>query len=114
LVISQAAAGDQVAADCVAWAGRALADLALGVIRQLDLQAQVFETVLIGSLYQAGPLLIEPMRAALATEAPRARLVRLTAPPVVGGVVLAWQATGLETAAARERLTATVPGMRRP
>lgn len=109
LVIEAARAGDAVAAECVAWAGRGLADLALGVVRQLELQASSFEVVLIGSLFQAGEVLLAPLSAALAGGAPGARLVPLEAPPVIGGVVLALQRAGLATGAARERLLETTP-----
>ncbi|MBL8057289.1 MAG: hypothetical protein JNK29_11350 [Anaerolineales bacterium] len=111
-VVAAAAEGDRVAAECVAWAGQGLADLALGVARQLDLPTQAFEVVLIGSLVRAGPLLIDPLRAALTAEAPGAQLTALNAPPVLGGVVLALQVAGRPTVAARERLAATTPALR--
>ena len=40
--------------------------------------------------------------------APDARLVRLKVPPVVGGVVLAMQADGLDTQPIRENLIASM------
>ena len=40
--------------------------------------------------------------------APDARLVRLNAPPVVGGVVLAMQIDGLDTQPLRENLIASM------
>ncbi|HET9345052.1 MAG TPA: BadF/BadG/BcrA/BcrD ATPase family protein [Candidatus Limnocylindrales bacterium] len=89
MVFDVAAAADEVAVECVAWAGRELADLAVGVIRQLRLEALPFDLVLIGSLFNGGDLLTGPMRAAIHDVAPLARPVRLTTPPVLGGVVLA-------------------------
>jgi N-acetylglucosamine kinase-like BadF-type ATPase len=114
LVVEAARAGDAVAAGCVAWAGRELADLALGVVRQLELQASAFEVVLIGGLFRAGPLLIGPLHTALTAEAPGARLTPLSAPPVIGGVVLAMQQVGRPTEAARERLLETTPTLPPP
>ena len=48
--------------EAIAWAGRELGSLAVGVIRQLEFEALEFEVVLVGSLYDGGPMLIEPMR----------------------------------------------------
>jgi len=52
--------------------------------------------VLIGSMFDGGPALIEPMRQTIHALALRARLVRLTAPPVIGAVLLGMQQAGLE------------------
>lgn len=94
-VFEVAAQGDAVAIEAIAWAGRGLASLAIGVIRQLELEALAFDVVLAGSLFKGGPLLVEPLGEALHAVAPRARLVRLNAPPVVGGVLLGMEQGGL-------------------
>ena len=88
LVFETAVHGDPVAQEVVQWAGKELGSLALGVIRQLDLANEQFDVVLAGSLYKAGEALIVPMREIILAEAPQARLVRLTVPPVVGGVLM--------------------------
>ena len=93
LVIEIAEAGDLVAVDILRWAGQELADLAVGVIRQLKFEAEEFEVVLVGSMFKGGGYLLDPMRAAVCRVAPAARFVRLEVPPVVGGVLL-----GMETA----------------
>ena len=54
-----------------------------------------FEVVLVGSMFDGGPLLIEPMRENIVSFAPGARLVRLSAPPVTGAVLLGMEAAGL-------------------
>ena len=90
-VFQVALQGDAVARECIAWAGRELAALALCVIRQL--QQLEFDVVQIGSLHKGGALLTDAMRAALAPEAPGARLVPLNSPPATGGVLLALRAT---------------------
>lgn len=94
LVFKAAAAGDPVALDLVRWAGCELGKLANGVIRQLGFQELEFEVVLVGSMYDGNPLLIETMQATIHSIAPGARLVRMTVPPVVGAVILGMEQTG--------------------
>ena len=106
LVFQVAETGDTAACEVITWAGEALGDLAVGVIRQLELGALEFEVILVGSLYSGGQLLIEPMERVIHRAAPRAKLVRLEAPPVVGGVLLGMKQAGLEMAGRREALVA--------
>lgn len=105
LVFQIADAGDAVAAECIAWAGRELGSSACGVIRQIGIAAQAFEVVLVGSLYNGGERLIAPLRETIHALAPAARLVRLAAPPVVGAVVLGMDIAGADGSAARAGLT---------
>jgi hypothetical protein len=70
------------------WAGDQLGQLACGVIRQVGLQNDIFEVVQIGSIYNGHPLISEQMRETIHQTAPQAEIVRLTVPPVVGGVLL--------------------------
>ena len=111
LVFQAAAAGDPPAQQAVEWAGRALADLALGVVRQLDLARETFDLVLIGSMFNGGAPLVDPLRADLHAEAPGARLVRLQAPPVVGAVLLALEQIGGSSAEARAALLRETPAL---
>jgi N-acetylglucosamine kinase-like BadF-type ATPase len=104
LVFDVAARGDPVARETIRWAGRELGSLALGVIRQLDLEEAAFDLVLAGSLYDGSPALVEALSAVVHPVAPGARLVRLTAPPAVGGVLLAMEQAGLQTTALRPAL----------
>lgn len=94
-VFSTAAAGDVIAAEIVAWAGKELGELACAVIRQLDLAGTAFDLVLSGSLYQAGEPLFKPLRETVLQLAPQARLINLNVPPVVGAVLLGMEAAGL-------------------
>ncbi|MCB8928168.1 MAG: ATPase [Ardenticatenaceae bacterium] len=104
LVFELAAQGDLVAQEIITWAGQELGSLAVGVIHQLDLAAETFDVVLSGSLYKGGEPLISPMRQTIQAAAPGATLVRLEAPPVVGGVLLGMEPVGLETAVLRQPL----------
>ena len=87
-VFQTAYAGDAVAQEVIAWTARELGGSAVGVIRQLELQAETFDVVMVGSIFEGGPLYIDPLRQTIQQEAPGARLVRLEAPPVIGGVLL--------------------------
>ena len=107
LVFAAAAAGDAVALGVIRWAAEELASLAIGVIRQLDLEHERFDVVLVGSLYNGGPLFTEPLFTAIRAVAPGASFVRLTAPPVVGAVLIGMQTAGLDTHLVRARLVAS-------
>jgi N-acetylglucosamine kinase-like BadF-type ATPase len=104
VVFQVAAAGDPVAQGLVRWAGRELGDMAVGVIRQLGFEPLTFEVVMAGSFFDGSPVLAEVMRDTIRPIAPGARLVRLTAPPVVGGVLLGMEQAGEDTLALREAL----------
>jgi N-acetylglucosamine kinase-like BadF-type ATPase len=106
LVFATADAGDEVARRIVAWAGAGLADLALGVARQLGLESLAFELVLAGSLFDHRPELAALVDQELRPSCPQAQLVRLDAPPVAGAVLLGLEAAGASTADTRARLVA--------
>ena len=112
-VFPAAAAGDEVAADIVRWAGEELGWLAVAVIRQLDLQDEAVEVVQSGSIFDGGPRLTGAMAAVVLHHAPRARLVRLRTLPVVGATLLGLLAAGQETYAVRDSLIDTLPSVLR-
>ena len=96
--------GDPVALSIIQWAGSELGYTALAVIRQLGIQQLDFEVVLVGSVFEMGELIIEPMRQVITAEAPKARLIRLTAPPVIGGVFLAMEQVGFDPSPLHDHL----------
>jgi N-acetylglucosamine kinase-like BadF-type ATPase len=96
--------GDPTALSIIQWAGSELGHTALAVIRQLGLEQLEFEVVLVGSVYEMGEMLIAPMRQVILSEAPNAKLVRLSAPPVVGGVLLAMEQLGINPSPFRGHL----------
>ncbi len=112
LVFQVAEEGDAVARGLIRWAGEELADLAKGVIRQLRFQDLAFDVVLVGSMFNGGPMLTEPMKAGIRQEAPRARFVRLDAPPVLGAVLLGMQQAQLSISALRPNLIETYRGFK--
>jgi N-acetylglucosamine kinase-like BadF-type ATPase len=106
LVFQTAAKGDPVAAGLVDWAGTELGEMVNAVVRQLDFQGMEFDVVMIGSMFDGGPALIDAMKRKVQTAAPRARLARLKSPPVVGAALLAMEQAGIRPSdAVRERLT---------
>lgn len=105
-IFETARQGDQVAADLIRWCGVELGEMAKAVIRQLEFEERAFDVVLAGSMFEGGPLLIEPMWQTITALAPRARLVRLAAPPVLGGILFGMNQGGLTvTPVIRQRLT---------
>jgi len=108
LVFKTASEGDKEALNVVQWAGDQLGQLACGVVRQLQFEHGKFDVILIGSLFEGHPLMQESLGDTIHKIAPDARLVRLNAPPVVGGVVLAMQTDGLDTQPFRENLIASM------
>jgi N-acetylglucosamine kinase-like BadF-type ATPase len=108
IVFQVAAKGDPVARDLILWAGRELGDLAVGVIRQLKLEAQVFDVVLGGSFFNGSPALAETMSEVIQGVAPGACLVRLHAPPAVGAVLLGMETVGAPVSEARETLISSI------
>lgn len=107
-LFEEAEAGDPVALEIVQRAGRELGGGAVTVIRRLGMEREAFDLVLSGGLFRsASPLFLRTLVQTVQAVAPEARPVRLEAPPVVGAVLLAMEATGLEpTAQARASLAA--------
>jgi N-acetylglucosamine kinase-like BadF-type ATPase len=95
LVFQVANAGDAVARDLIRWAGCELGEMANAVIRQLEFETLEFDVVMAGSMFEGGAILSEPMRETIQVLAPKARLVRLQVPPVMGAVLLGIEASGL-------------------
>lgn len=94
IVFQVAAQGDAVALDLIRWAGHELGELANTVIKQLHFEAMDFDLVLIGSMFDGGPLLTEEMRNTVYPFAPRANFIRAEEPPVVGALLLGMDAAG--------------------
>ncbi len=111
LVFETARRGDPQALEVMRWAGCELAQIAIGVINQLNLQDESFDVVLIGSLHDGHPLLSETIRDSILAVAPGARLIRLTVPPVIGGVLLGMEQAGMDGYVLRDRLIHTTRGL---
>lgn len=109
IVFRTAEDGDSIAQELINWAGCELGEMANAVIRQLDFEDLEFEIVMTGSMFEGGPRLIEPMRHTILKVAPKARLVRLKLPPVLGAVMLGMEADGLKvTPSIRKTMADTI------
>lgn len=94
-LMEEADGGDSAAREIVLRAGRELGGGAVIVIRRLGMEETEFDLVLAGGLFRsATPLLLDTLYQTVRAIAPGARLVRLSVPPVVGGVLLAMDAAG--------------------
>ncbi len=106
-VFETARQGDRQAQAVMRWAGSELGGMAVGVINQLEIQKEQFEVVLIGSLHGGSPLMDQALRKTVHKTAPQAQFVRLSVPPVVGGVLLGMEQAGLNGRAIRDKLITT-------
>lgn len=96
--------GDPVAVELIHWAGQELGEMANAVIRQLGFEDLKFDVVLSGSMFEGGPMLVDPMRETVKQLAPESRLVRLTIPPVVGAVLVGMERGGLKSGAGTRQI----------
>jgi N-acetylglucosamine kinase-like BadF-type ATPase len=113
IVFRVAEEGDAVARELVHWAGYELGEMANAVIRQLEFENLAFDIVMTGSMFQGGPLLIDPMRETIHNFAPKARLVRLYVPPVIGAVILGMEANNRKaTSSIRNTMADTISSVR--
>ena len=96
IVFRAAEEGDEAARNLICWAGTELGEMANAVIRQLAFENLSFDVVMTGSMFEGGTKLIDPMRETIHKLAPKARLVRLRVPPVVGAVLLGMEADAFQ------------------
>ena len=113
LVFRAASEGDAVARDLIRWAGVENGEMAKAVIRQLEFENLEFDVVMAGSMFEGGPMLIEPMRETICTFAPGARLVRLRVPPVLGAAILGMEAANTKASLPiRKRMADSISAIR--
>lgn len=106
-VIEAARQGDAAACEVVEWAGEELGWLAVAVARQINMQDEEVEIIQSGSVFEAGKLIMEPMRELVLQHCPKAKLIRLDGPPVVGAVILGMEQVGFDGYAIRETIIQT-------
>ncbi len=106
-VMEAARQEDAAACDVVEWAGEELGWLAVSVARQIDMQEEDVEIIQSGSVFEAGELIIKPMRELVLRHCPKAKLIRLDGPPVVGAVILGMEQTGFDGYAIRQNIIRT-------
>ena len=103
-IVKAAREGDYAALEVIRWSGEELGWLAISVARQIEMENDEIEIVQSGSVFEAGELIVEPMRNIIMQHLPKAKMVRLDGPPVVGPLMLGMQMAGIDPYPMREKL----------
>ena len=98
VVVQAALEGDAVSRGILRRAGHELGLSAAAVARQLALCDREFELGLVGGVFKAGGLIVEPLRDVVLQSAPQARIFVSPRPPALGAARLAWRAAGRDIA----------------
>jgi N-acetylglucosamine kinase-like BadF-type ATPase len=106
-IIQAAREGDTAACDVVQWAGEELGWLAVSVARQIEMENEEVEVIQSGSVFDAGELITNPMREIVMKYLPKAKLIRLDGPPVVGAVILGMEQVHFDGYAVRDNMVRT-------
>ena len=106
-ILDAARQGDAAAQDVAHWAGEELGWLAVAVARQIGMEDEAVEIIQSGSVFDAGDLIMEPMRKVVLAHCPQAKLIRLDGPPVVGAVILGMEQAGFDGYAVRDEMVRT-------
>jgi len=109
ILIEEVRAGDAVACQVARDAGREMASGPVAVIRRLGMEREAFDLVLAGGTFRSLRLhsrldddpLLDSLFQTVRGVAPRVHPLLLETPPVVGGVLLAMDAAGVEIAPER-------------
>lgn len=110
-VINAARAGDPAAREVMHWAGEELGWLAIAVTRQIEMENEEVEIVQSGTVFEAGELITQPMQAIVMKHLPKAKLMRLDGPPVVGPLMLGMQMAGIDPYPMRKKLIESAKGL---
>jgi N-acetylglucosamine kinase-like BadF-type ATPase len=103
-VINAAREGDHAALDVIRWSSEELGWLAISVARQIEMENDEIEIVQSGSVFEAGEIITGPMQNMIMQHLPKAKLVRLDGPPVVGPLMLGMQMAGIDPYPMRQKL----------
>ena len=106
-IVSAAREGDEAAMEVVRWSGEELGWIAVSVARQIEMESDELEIVQSGSVFKAGDIITEPMLNLVKKYVPKANLIRLDGPPVVGPLMLGMQTAGLDPYPLRSGLIKT-------
>lgn len=106
-IMDAAREGDHAALEVIRWSGEELGWIAISVARQIEMENDEVEIVQSGSVFNAGEIIIEPMRNIVSKLLPKAKLIPLDGPPVVGPLMLGMQMAGIDPYPMRAQLIAT-------
>ena len=101
-VLDAARHGDAAAREVMRWAGEELGWLAVAVARQIEMENDEVEIIQSGSVFEAGEMILGPMQEIIMKHCPKAKLIRLDGPPVVGAVILGMEHVGFDGYAMRD------------
>jgi N-acetylglucosamine kinase-like BadF-type ATPase len=106
-IIKAAEAGDSAACEVIEWSGTELGWLAVAAARQIGMENDEVEIIQSGSVFEAGEIIMKPMRELVLKHCPRAKLIRLDGPPVVGAVILGMEQADFDGYAVRDTIVHT-------
>jgi N-acetylglucosamine kinase-like BadF-type ATPase len=106
-IMQAARDGDAAAHDVVQWAGKELGWLAISAARQIEMDNDEVEIIQSGSVFEAGDIIMNPMRDLVLKHCPKAKLIRLDGPPVVGAVILGMEQVNFDGYAVRDHIVCT-------
>ena len=106
-IVEAAREGDAAACDVLKWAGEELGWLAVSVARQIEMENDEVEIIQSGSVFEAGELITNPMRDLVLQYCPKAKLIRLDGPPVVGAVILGMEQVNFDGYVVRNNIVST-------
>lgn len=103
-IIEAAKEGDRAAQEIIQWTGEELGWLAVSVARQIEMENDEVEIIQSGSVFEAGEIITNPMRSVVMEHCPKAKLIRLDGPPVVGAVILGMEQAGFDGYIIRDQI----------
>ncbi len=106
-VIRVAREGDEAAREIIRWAGEELGWLAVAVARQIEMENEEVEIIQSGSVFDAGEIITDPMRDIVLQHCPKAKIIHLDCPPVVGSVLLGMEQADFDGYSVREKIIQT-------
>ena len=106
-VIKAAQEGDDATCEILRWSGEELGWLAVSVARQIEMEKDEVEIIQSGSVFDAGEIITNPMCEIVMKHLPKAKLIRLDGPPVVGAVILGMEQAHFDGYAVRENIIRT-------
>jgi len=110
-IINAAREGDAAARDVIHWSGKELGWLAVSVARQIEMENDEVEIIQSGSVFEAGEMIMNPMRDIVLKHCTKAKLIRLDGPPVVGAVILGMEQINFNGYAVRDGIVKTAKEM---
>jgi N-acetylglucosamine kinase-like BadF-type ATPase len=106
-IANAAREGDAAAVEVMRWSGEELGWIAISVARQIEMENDEVEIVQSGSVFEAGDVITTSMCKIIEEHLPKATMVRLDGPPVVGPLMLGMQMAGIDPYPMRQKLIAT-------